>query len=94
TLKEHRDKVGETEAKNIEQAIEATKKAMAGTAEELNSATDKLTEASHKLAEAMYKASTPPPDAAGGTEATGNAGDSKKKDDVVDAEFVDVEDKK
>ncbi|MEO7649109.1 MAG: molecular chaperone DnaK [Bryobacteraceae bacterium] len=97
TLKEHRDKVGETEAKNIEQAIEATKKAMAGTAEELNAATDKLTEASHKLAEAMYKASTPPPDGAAGaagTGATGDAGDSKKKDDVVDAEFVDVEDKK
>src|SRR5947207_10770860 len=59
TLKEHRDKVGEEEAKNIEVAIEETKKAMAsGTIEEINAATDKLTAASHKLAEAMYKASS------------------------------------
>src|SRR5712692_1773975 len=56
TLKEHRDKVGEEEARNIETAIADTKKAMtAGTTEEINAATDKLTAASHKLAEAMYR---------------------------------------
>src|SRR6266403_3141382 len=44
TLKEHRDKVGEEEAKNIESAIADTKKAMAGTSiEEISAATDKLT---------------------------------------------------
>ncbi len=98
TLKEHRDKVGEEEAKNIEAAIADTKKAMSGgTTEEITAATDKLTTASHKLAEAMYKASAAP----GGTGAqgagpdpSGPSSDSKKKDDVVDAEFVDVDDKK
>jgi molecular chaperone DnaK len=100
TLKEHRDKVGEEEAKNIETAIADTKKAMAGTStEEINAATDKLTAASHKLAEAMYKASsaqTPGGDgAAPGAGGPGpGAGESKKKDDVVDEEFVDVDDKK
>jgi molecular chaperone DnaK len=101
TLKEHRDKVGEEEAKNIESAIADTKKAMAGSSiEEITAATDKLTAASHKLAEAMYKASsaqTPGGDgaAASGAGAGGGAsGESKKKDDVVDAEFVDVDDKK
>jgi molecular chaperone DnaK len=101
TLKEHRDKVGEEEAKNIETAIADTKKAMAGgSTEEINAATDKLTAASHKLAEAMYKASaaTPGSDGAGAGPGSGaGAGpsaDSKKKDDVVDAEFVDVDDKK
>jgi molecular chaperone DnaK len=102
TLKEHRDKVGEEEAKNIESAIADTKKAMAGTSiEEITAATDKLTTASHKLAEAMYKASsaqTPGGDGAGagaGAGAgSGPSADSKKKDDVVDAEFVDVDDKK
>jgi molecular chaperone DnaK len=101
TLKEHRDKVGEEEAKNIETAIADTKKAMSGgSTEEINAATDKLTAASHKLAEAMYKASaaTPGSDGAGaGPGAGAGAGpsaDSKKKDDVVDAEFVDVDDKK
>src|SRR5206468_12385359 len=62
TLKEHRDKVGEEEARNIETAIADTKKAMAGSStEEINAATEKLTAASHKLAEAMYKASSAQP---------------------------------
>jgi molecular chaperone DnaK len=99
TLKEHRDKVGEEEAKNIETAIADTKKAMGGgSTEEINAATDKLTAASHKLAEAMYKASSQ--QAPGGQDGAAGAGGgaqsdpSKKKDDVVDAEFVDVDDKK
>jgi molecular chaperone DnaK len=97
TLKENRDKVSADEAKNIETAIEETKAAMTGgDADKLNAATDKLTAASHKLAEAMYKASsqTPPP---GGDGAHGGGADpkhEKPKDDVVDAEFVDVDDKK
>jgi molecular chaperone DnaK len=103
TLKEHRDKVGEEEAKNIETAIADTKKAMGGgSTEEINAATDKLTAASHKLAEAMYKASAASPgsDGAGASPGagpgagSGPSADSKKKDDVVDAEFVDVDDKK
>jgi len=95
TLKENRDKVSADEAKNIETAIEETKAAMTGNdADKLNAATDKLTAASHKLAEAMYKASsqTPP---TGGDGAQGSGPKQEKpKDDVVDAEFVDVEDKK
>jgi molecular chaperone DnaK len=95
TLKEHRSKVGEAEAKEIESALEETKKAMAeNDPARINSATDRLTTASHKLAEAMYKtagqpgAQQAPPEQPGG-------GDGKKgKDDVVDAEFVDVDDKK
>jgi molecular chaperone DnaK len=100
TLKENRDKVNEEEAKNIEAAIEETKAAMTGNdADKLNAATDRLTAASHKLAEAMYKASsqTPPPggDGAHGGAAGGSQGkQDKPKDDVVDAEFVDVDDKK
>ena len=101
TLKEHRDKVGEEEAKNIETAIADTKKAMtAGTTEEITAATDKLTAASHKLAEAMYKASSASaPGGDGGSSGAagagaGSSGESKKKDDVVDAEFVDVDEKK
>ena len=94
TLKENREKVSADEAREIEAAIEETKKAMGeNDADKLNAATDKLTAASHKLAEAMYKASStqtqPPPqgDGAGPKQ-------EKPKDDVVDAEFVDVDDKK
>jgi molecular chaperone DnaK len=97
TLKEHRDKISADDAKNIEGALEETKKAMSeNDPVKLNAATDKLTTASHKLAEAMYKATSqqpggaPPSDGAAGA----GPGQEKKKDDVVDAEFVDVDDKK
>jgi molecular chaperone DnaK len=102
TLKEHRSKISDAEAHEIEAALEETKKAMSeGDADKLNAATDKLTQASHKLAEAMYKSAGQP--GAGGTTGAGGAagngdagsqqGQAKPKDDVVDAEFVDVDDK-
>ena len=97
-LKEHRDKISDTDAKQVETAVEDVKKAMAeGGLDKLNSATDKLTTASHKLAEAMYKTQSAGSDgAAPGAGASGNgaSADGQPKDDVVDAEFVDVEDKK
>jgi Molecular chaperone len=97
-LKEHRDKISEADAKSVEAAVEDVKKAMAdGGFEALNSATDKLTQASHKLAEAMYKSQSAggPNGATGPTpEAGSEAAQEKPKDDVVDAEFVDVDDKK
>jgi molecular chaperone DnaK len=97
-LKEHRDKISEADAKNVEAAVEDVKKAMAdGGADALNSATDKLTQASHKLAEAMYKAQSAGPNGASGAGAGAAQGaptEEKPKDNVVDAEFVDVEDKK
>ncbi len=97
TLKEHRDKIGDADAQAIEVSIADVKSAMnASDPEKLNAATDKLTQASHKLAEAMYKASSTPPGGAPGAGPQGappNSG-SKPKDDVVDAEFVDMDDKK
>jgi molecular chaperone DnaK len=100
TLKEHRDKVSEADAKEVESAIEGVRKAMAdGGLEQITSATDKLTTASHKLAEAMYKSQSAGGNGAGpgagdGASAGAGAQSGAKKDDVVDAEFVDVEDKK
>jgi molecular chaperone DnaK len=97
-LKEHREKISEADAKAVEESLEETKKSIVdGTVEQINAATDKLTQASHKLAEAMYKASsTPPAGGADGAQPQGEAPKtgSGKKDDVVDAEFVDVDDKK
>src|SRR6202166_3133110 len=61
TLKEHRDKIGETDATELETALEDVKKSINDNdPEKLNAATDRLTQASHKLAEAMYKASSQP----------------------------------
>jgi molecular chaperone DnaK len=98
-LKEHRDKVSADDAKAVDDALADTKKAMSeGGIDRINQATSKLETASHKLAEAMYKASSQPGGAPpqGGTGADGNgaAGEAKPKDNVVDAEFVDVDDKK
>jgi molecular chaperone DnaK len=101
-LKEHRDKVGAADAKAVEEALEETKKAMQeGGVDHINQATSKLETASHKLAEAMYKSSSQGGGAQGAPGGPGTdgpaGGDSKPKDgkdNVVDAEFVDVEDKK
>ncbi len=66
-LKDHRDKISDDDAKNVEAALESTRKTMAGgSVEEINKAVDTLTQASHKLAEAMYKASSTPPGAGAG----------------------------
>ena len=101
-LREHRDKIGDAEAAKVEEAVKETRAAMeSGGKDKIQAAMDKLTQASHKLAEAMYKAAPgaggapgagPDPSAAG----NGGAGaqQDKKKDDVVDAEFVDVDDQK
>ncbi|MFB3777045.1 MAG: molecular chaperone DnaK [Bryobacteraceae bacterium] len=93
-LKEHRDKISESDAKDIEAAVAETKSAIAaGSAETINAAADKLTQASHKLAEAMYRATAQQPGSAGaGPQQEAKA--EAPKDNVVDAEFVDVDDKK
>ncbi|MEP6536627.1 MAG: molecular chaperone DnaK [Bryobacteraceae bacterium] len=94
-LKEHRDKISEADAKSVEESIEETKKAVAaGNAEQINAATDKLTAASHKLAEAMYKTAGAQPGGPQGDVPPNTGSDAKPKDNVVDAEFVDVDDKK
>jgi len=102
-LKEHREKIGEEDAKAVEDAVTATRKAMEeGGKDKIQAAMDNLTKSSHKLAEAMYKAASPEPGPGGpgagsGPSADGDGagpGSEKPKDNVVDAEFVDVEDKK
>ena len=102
TLKEHGDKISADEKGQVESAVAEAKKALEGTdAAAMNSAREKLTQASHKLAEVMYKASQTPPEGAPGTgpqagaQHNGAAGQNEKKDEgVIDAEYVDVEDKK
>jgi molecular chaperone DnaK len=94
-LKENGDKVSGAEKGDVESALADAKKTLEGqpSVAELNSAREKLTVASHKLAEAMYKAN-----AAGAAPANGGAAasaeEAKKDEGVIDAEYVDVEDKK
>jgi molecular chaperone DnaK len=93
-LKEHRSKISDAEARDIETALAETKRAVReGTVDLINTATDRLTTASHKLAEAMYRATA---DQAGGAGSAQEkpAEPPKEKENVVDAEFVDVDEKK
>jgi molecular chaperone DnaK len=99
-LKENGDKISADEKGQVESAVADAKKALEGAdAAAMNSAREKLTEASHKLAEAMYKTAQMPPEGAAGAGpqagASNGAGEHQKKDEgVIDAEYVDVEDKK
>ncbi|HEX3154219.1 MAG TPA: molecular chaperone DnaK [Candidatus Angelobacter sp.] len=101
-LKENGDKISGDEKGQVESAVADAKKALEGTdAAAMNAAREKLTAASHKLAEAMYKAQqTPPTDGASGAgpqagAQSNGAGQQEKKDEgVIDAEYVDVEDKR
>ena len=101
-LKEHGDKISGSERGDVENALADAKKAIeSGDKAQMDSTREKLTAASHKLAEQMYKATQAA--AAPGTGPTAGAGPStngdghaeqKKDEGVIDAEYVDVEDKK
>ncbi len=99
-LREHRAKISDEDAKSVEEAVEETKKSIqTGDTDGIRAATDKLTQASHKLAEAMYRtagaeSAAPQGGAAPGAGAPPPPAGDKPKDNVVDAEFVDVDDKK
>ena len=99
-LREHGDKISGQERSDVENALADAKKALEGTdAAAMTKARENLTSASHKLAEAMYKATsaqTPPPGgpAPGANGHAPGAAEPKKDEGVIDAEYVDVEDKK
>jgi len=94
-LKDHRDKISEAEATAVQDALAEAKKAMgSGSVETMRQAQDKLTKASHKLAEAMYRAAGTQGAPGDGSAAGGAKDAGAAKDTVVDAEFVDVDDKK
>ena len=91
TLAEHGAKVGEAERRAIETALADLKEALKGTdAEAIAAKTNTLAQASMKLGEAMYKQAEQQP--GGGGE--GGGGAEAPKDDVVDAEFTEVDDDK
>jgi molecular chaperone DnaK len=98
-LKEHGDKISGSERGDVENALADAKKALeSGDKAAMDKAREGLTGASHKLAEQMYKAAQPQSASGAGPEAApgqGAAEEPKKKEEgVIDAEYVDVEDKK
>jgi molecular chaperone DnaK len=102
-LRESGDKISGSERGDVENAVADAKKALESNDKaQMDKARETLTQASHKLAEQMYKAAQATPGAAGGgpTDGAGaasgsnGAGQKTKDEGVIDAEYVDVEDKK
>jgi molecular chaperone DnaK len=94
-LKESGEKVQAADKTEVEAALAESKTVLEGTpsAKDLKAAHEKLTHASHKLAEVLYKANAAAAaGAAPGAEAP--PAEAKKDEGVIDAEYVDVEDKK
>ncbi len=104
TFSENKDKVDAAAAGEIESAIADSKTALAGSdPDAMNNAFERLQTASHKLAEAIYnqtanapqgesQASEQASSASAGAEGGPTAG--SEDSDVIDAEYVDVEDEK
>ncbi len=91
-LSEHGDKVDATERTAIENAIAGLKEALKGDdADDIQAKTQTLAQASMKLGEAMYKAQQ---SAGEGASPEGGAGAAPKDDNVVDAEFSEVDENK
>lgn len=83
-LAEHGSKVGDDERRAIEDAVSDLKEALKGDdAEAIKAKTNTLAQASMKLGEAMYAQA-----------ADSEAAAKKENDDVVDAEFTEVDDDK
>ncbi len=97
-LSENRDKISDDDAKAIEDAVADTKKALEGDdVEAINKAVENLTQASHRLAEVMYQSAQqegqePTPDDP--QSSSENTQEGQPDEEVIDAEYVDVDEKK
>ena len=98
SLKDYGDKISESEKKEIEEALERCRKAKDTSQEpsEIKSAVENLTSKSHKLAEHLYKGAGAQPGAdagagMGASDAGAQSGAKGPEEEVVEAEFEDVD---
>jgi molecular chaperone DnaK len=95
-LNENREKIPANDVSTIEEALKQTKEAIeSNDTAQMRTAIDNLTQASHKIAEVMYQqqaqqqaGAQPGPGDPGAGPQPGSS--QKPDDDVVDAEFEDV----
>jgi molecular chaperone DnaK len=96
-VNDNREKLPESDAKSIDDALVEAKGALEeGTVEQMEAAHEKLTQASHQVAAVLYQsASAEGGGAAGSGPEAGAAGGGEPSaatdDDVIDAEYVDVD---
>jgi molecular chaperone DnaK len=105
-IRENREKIAEAELKKAEEAIEDAKKAInEGGVARLRAAKENVERSLHKIAEDLYKTAQAAAGAgqagaaagagAGGSSSGGSSGSQEKKPgDVIDAEYVDVDESK
>jgi molecular chaperone DnaK len=103
-LRENREKIAEADVKKAEEAIEDAKKAVnEGGVPRLRAAKENVERSLHKIAEELYKATqaagagqaSAAQAGAGGNASAGSSGaEAKKPGDVIDAEYVDVDESK
>jgi len=99
-VRENREKIADADAKSVEQALEEAKRALAeGGLERMKLAGESLERATHTVAEALYRSGATPASgaaAAGGQPGTGAAssGAASGSGEVIDAEYVDVDESK
>jgi molecular chaperone DnaK len=106
-LRENREKIAEADVKKAEEAIEDAKKAVnEGGVPRLRAAKENVERSLHKIAEDLYKSTQAAgtagqagaaagAGAAGGSSSAGPSGAQEKKPgDVIDAEYVDVDESK
>ncbi|MDD5434063.1 MAG: molecular chaperone DnaK [Nitrospira sp.] len=94
SLKEFGDKVPEDEKTSIQAAIDKAKKALeSDNVDTIKNAVQELSTVSHKLAEEMYKKASEQAGEGGGFTPPGgeHAEEEKPKEDVVDADFEEVD---
>jgi molecular chaperone DnaK len=106
TYNEHKEKLGADEKGQLEQALAEAKQALESEdTAKMKQATSRLEQASHKLAEHLYQGqgaagSAPGGDGAAPGQGAGGQGAGRQKpgggasDEVIDAEYVDVDDKR
>jgi molecular chaperone DnaK len=95
-LNENRSKLADADVKAVEAAIADAKKALEeGGVDQMTRATEALNQVSNKAFEAMYRSSAGQQPGGSSNAGGGPAGGgSKAEGDVIDAEYVDGEDKK
>jgi len=97
SLRDYGDKLTESEKKDIEDALEKCRKTkdISNDTSEIKSAIDDLTRKSHKLAEHIYKTAGAGTEGAGAGASAGHEREGAKgpEEEVVEAEFEDVDKK-
>src|SRR5687768_1212706 len=92
-LNENRGKLSESDVKAVEAALADAKKALEeGGADRITKATDALNQVSNKVFETMYRSQQQQPSGAGAPQG-GPSSNGKADGDVIDAEYVDADEK-